>query len=557
MNGVSMPAVANTNNNAHSSQGRINWYIVLMTLSMFMTGASGMVVEYVLSTVSSYLNGSSIESFSLTIAIMMGMMGIGGWAQRFVSDENIIDKFVYLELTLAIVSAFSPIAVYAAFSYLPDHYQLVYYFFVMSIGFMVGFEIPFITRANASFTRKLSDNLSIVFTADYVGAFIGALIWVYFLLPHMNIIQIGFVLSALNFCVAIMTYVYFRRHTLFSQCKKVLFCMFLVATALLMGFNKVPEWATVVEQKMYPDPIVVSKKTPYQNLTLTHNALNNDTRLYINGSTQFSSIDEVRYHEALIHIPAGTLETPPKRALVLGGGDGMATRELKKYQGIEIDLIELDRDMFKWSMTQSHLTKLNNNAFADFKEVEINDYPAVRSALRDFRSDGGHRVFYTDANNFINAYVQNQIPPRYDIIVIDLPDPYNLAINKMYTLQFYNRLNALLNEEGVIVSQSTSPFHSPKVFATIGKTMRAAGYYATPYHHNIPSFGEWGWYMASKLPKAFNSLQVETEYFTDELAKASFLFGKNELIDDDTLEVNSLMRPVVVRLYTKESWIVE
>jgi spermidine synthase len=333
--------------------------------------------------------------------------------------------------------------------------------------------------------------------------------------------------------------------------------MFLVATALFLGFDKVPEWATVVEQKMYPDPIVVSKKTPYQNLTLTHNVQNDDTRLYINGSTQFSSIDEVRYHEALVHIPAGTLSEAPKRALVLGGGDGMAVRELKKYDGIQVDLIELDRDMFKWSKTQPELTLLNKSAFEDFKEIDINNYAAVRSELRNFSSDGEHRVFYTDANNFINAYVQNQVPPRYDIIVIDLPDPYNLAINKMYTLQFYKRLNALLNEDGVIVSQSTSPFHAPKVFATIGKTMRAAGYYATPYRQNIPSFGEWGWWLASKSPKQFEGLNVDTEYFTNELAKASFIFGKNELLNDETLEVNSLMRPVLVRLYSKESWKVE
>ena len=123
-------------------KNREGWHVALMTLSMFMTGASGMVVEYVLSTISAYLNGSSVESFSLTIAIMMGMMGLGGWAQRFVTDKNIIDKFVYLELGLAVTSAFSPIAVYAAFSYTPEHYQFVYYFFVMIIGFLVGFEYP-------------------------------------------------------------------------------------------------------------------------------------------------------------------------------------------------------------------------------------------------------------------------------------------------------------------------------------------------------------------------------------------------------------------------------
>lgn len=538
-------------------QGRINWYIVLMTLSMFMTGASGMVVEYVLSTVSSYLNGSSVESFSLTIAIMMGMMGLGGWAQRFVSDDRIIDKFVYLELILAIVSAFAPICVYAAFSYTPEHYQLVYYFFVMAIGFMVGFEIPFITRANATFTTKLSDNLSIVFAADYIGAFVGALIWVYFLLPHMNIIQIGFVLSALNFVVAVMTYSYFRRQTLFSQCKKVLFGMLAVATCLVVGFNKVPEWAELVEQKLYPDPIVVSKKTPYQNLTLTYNKLNNDTRLYINGSTQFSSVDEVRYHEALIHIPAGALAEDPKQVLVLGGGDGMAVRELKKYPNIEIDLVELDRDMFTWSRTEPRITKLNDNAFADFIEIEMKDYSAVRKALSDYRSDGNHHVFFTDANNFINAYVQSHTPARYDMVVIDLPDPYNLAINKMYTLQFYKRLNALLKDYGVIVTQSTSPFHAPKVFATIGATMKKAGYHATPFKHNIPSFGEWGWWMATKSETSFSGLRTKTNYFTNELAHATFLFAKGELVENNQLQVNSLLKPVLVRLYTEESWRIE
>lgn len=537
---------------------RPGFHVALMTLSMFMTGASGMVVEYVLSTISTYLNGSSIQSFSLTIAIMMGMMGLGGWAQRFVNDKNLIDKFVYLELALAVISGFSPIAVYAAFSYTPEHYQLVYYFFVMTVGFLVGFEIPFITRTNETYTKKLSDNLSIVFAADYIGAFVGALLWVYILLPKMNIIQIGFVLSVLNFFVAIMTYCYFRRGTLIKECKTALVIMFAVFCGLIIGFNKVPEWANVVEQKMYPDPIITAKNTPYQKLTLTHNKINNDTRLYINGSTQFSSVDEIRYHEALVHIPAGTLATSPQKVLVLGGGDGMATRELKKYNGVNIDLIELDKEMFRWSQNEPYITALNENAFDDFAEVDMSEYAEARHALRTIPlANSGNRVFFTDANNFINAYIQNSLPASYDMVVIDLPDPYNIAINKMYTLQFYKRLNALLKEDGVIVTQSTSPFHAPKVFATIGKTIQEAGYIATPYKYNIPSFGEWGWWMASRSDNEFKQFHIETEYFTNALAKSSFQFGKNEIADMETLEANTLMHPLLVRLYASESWKVE
>ena len=531
--------------------------IIMPALCLFLTGAVGMVVEYVLSTISSYLNGSSVESFSLTIAIMLGMMGVGGWAQQFISDKNIIDKFVTLELILAVLSGFSPIIVYAAFTLTPEHYQFVYYLLAMSIGFLVGFEIPFITRMNESRISKLKKNLSIVFAADYIGAFIGACVWVYFLLPYMNIIQIGFVLSALNFLIASMTYCYFKRGEVLRTRKLVLALMLLVFGLLVYGFAKIPSWEKIIDQKSVSDPIVLTKKTPYQSLMVTHNKLNNDTRLYINGSTQFSSTDEARYHEALIHIPASMLDESPKNVLVLGGGDGMAVRELKKYEGINIDLIELDKDMFFWSKNEKVISELNNHSFSDFKTIDMMDYATARNKLAELNEQVGHRVFFSDANNFVNAYIYNRLAPRYDMVVIDLPDPYNLAINKMYTRQFYQKLNVILKEKGVIVTQSTSPFHAPKVFATIGKTIKESGYVATPYKHNIPSFGEWGFWIGSRDKVAFEKFRVETKYFTNELAKSSFLFAKNELLDDENLEVNSLMRPVLVRLYAKESWKVD
>lgn len=538
-----------------NTSGSVN--IALMTLSMFMTGASGMVAEYVLSTVSSYLMGSQIESFSLTIALMMGMMGLGGWAQRFVSDDKLIDKFVYLEISLAILTALSPIAVYAAFSYLPDHFQLVYYFMVMSIGFLVGFEIPFITRANARYTCNLKDNLSIVFAADYFGALVGAFFWVYLLLPKMDIIQIGFVLAALNLCVAVMTYMYFNKGKWLSHSKLGFAVIFSSVAVLFWSFNNVVEWSRIVEQKMFPDPIIASKKTPYQNLTLTHNVTNSDTRLYINNSTQFSSTDEIRYHELLVHVPAGMLKQVPERVLVLGGGDGLAVRELKRYDGINIDLIELDKEMFHWSKTNATLTKLNDNAFSDFEEIDGGDYSELRSKMRTVRSREGNRVFYSDASNYINAYVQNQAPAKYDMIVIDLPDPYSLGLNKMYTKQFYQRVQALMKDDGVLVTQATSPFHSPKAFIMIGNTLEASGMNVRPYKHNIPSFGEWGWWVASKGEIEFGGLRIDTQYVTDELAASTFVFSKNELTKFPEIGINTLMSPDLVRIYNNESWKVE
>lgn len=540
---------------ADKSRLRLNWHIVLMTLSMFMTGASGMVVEYVLSTVSSNLNGTQIESFSLTIAIMLGMMGIGGYCQKFVPDENLIEKFVYLEIGLAVISAFAPIAVYAAFTFTPEHFQLVYYVFAMSIGFMVGFEIPFLTRANATYTKKLSDNLSIIFAADYIGAFIGALVWVYLLLPHLHLIQIGFVLASLNFIVAMATYLYFKKGRIASSSKLPLVVMSAVAIALVWGSQQVVPWSVIIEQKMYPSPIVDSERTRYQQLTLTHDPVAKDTRLYINGNTQFSSIDEIRYHEMLVHVPIAMLETMPTRALVLGGGDGLAVRELRKYPDMSVDLIELDADMFRWARTQETMVALNKGSFEGFEEYHMPDYRSVREALSVGVPLSRYRVFFTDASNYVNAFVQSRKAPEYDIVIIDLPDPYSLSINKMYTSQFYKRLQGLLKPKGVVVTQATSPFHAKPAYLTIGKTLSSGGYDTKPYWHNIPSFGEWGWWMGSTEPLVYRGLKVETEYVSDALARSSFVFGKGAL--DGESQVNTMMQPVLIDLYNNASWKVE
>ncbi len=536
------------------SRFRIDAHVVLISLSLFMTGATGMVVEYVLSTMSSYINGSEIESFSLTIAIMMGMMGVGGWAQRFVNDRNIIEKFAYLEMTLAIVGAFAPIATYLTFSYAPEHYQLVYYAFAMSIGFMVGFEIPFITRVNETYTKKLSDNLSIVFAADYLGALVGAFVWVYVLLPYMNIAQIGFVLSVVNFAVAMMTYLYFKRGYVFAK-KRPLVAMAVVPALLVFGGVNAVDWAKVADQKMYPDPIVMSTKTKYQQLTLTHNPINDDTRLYINGGTQFSSVDEVRYHEALVHIPAAIFQGDLRRVLVMGGGDGLAVRELLKYDNLSIDLVELDKQMFDWALTEPRMKQLNGGAFEDFDKLTPANYDALRHMVSDRPKQGEHRVIFTDAANFINAHAHENKGMGYDLVVLDLPDPHSLAINKMYTKQFYRRLMSVLDEDGVVVTQATSPFHAKDVFLSIGLTLREAGYQALPYRHSIPSFGEWGWWVASRKPMSLSPLRVETVYFTDRLARGAFEFGKGGLHSENA-KVNSLLEPHLMRMY-QQSWKVE
>ena len=120
--------------------------IVLFSFCMFSTGASGLVNEYILATVSSFILGNSIEQFSVIIACMMLAMGLSGFGQALISDENLLGKFIIVETLMVVLCSFSALGIYAGFGFLPDHFMLILYFFVLSIGFLIGFEIPLVIR---------------------------------------------------------------------------------------------------------------------------------------------------------------------------------------------------------------------------------------------------------------------------------------------------------------------------------------------------------------------------------------------------------------------------
>lgn len=530
---------------------KINTPLFLLTLSLFMTGAAGLITEYILATVSSYILGSSIEQFSITMAIMMGFMGLGGFMQKYVNDENLIVKFIILELCLAILSSFSPIAIYAAFGL--DNFNLIYYFFTASIGFLVGFEIPFITRINTKYTENLKENLSWVFSMDYLGAMIGgAIVWTIFLLPHVPLTQIGFIVASFNLMIAVITFYYFSKE--YNLPRKLFTFIFIGVFALfVVSYYNVLDWAKVLEQKMYSDKIVDSKITKYQNIVITKNQKTNDVRLYLSGNTQMSSTDEVRYHELLVH-PVMNFEKSNKNVLVFGGGDGLAVRELKKYENNSITLVDIDKEMIAFSKTNKYLSKLNENAFDDFKEIDMFKLEEAKKYLNSPNIAGNH-ILYSDANTFLNGFIYSERVKKYDIVIIDLPDPRNLQLNKLYTVQFYKKLRLLMSENGRVVIQSTSPYYAKEAFLMIGRTLESSGFNTYPYQHDIPSFGNWGWWIGSKV--AINPkdviISVKTQYINDALFKGSLAFG-NGALDSKRTDINSLMEPKLMQIYNTESW---
>jgi len=549
----------------------------LLAFSMFSTGASGLVNEYVLATITTYILGNSIEQFSIVIASMMLMMGVSGLVQSKMSDKNLIHKFMAVEVLMALLGSFAPLAIYGAYAYMEDNFLFVHYFFVLTLGFLIGFEIPIVMRIIEQNKISLKSNLTIVYAMDYIGAFIGAIIWVKILLKQFPLTEISFIVAGFNFAIALITILYFIHKKVMPQKLVPISVAAITVIILIVGVVNNRDLSNLFEQRFYDDPIVYKKTTKYQHLVITQNKRNDDVRLYINGNTQFSSLDEERYHDFLVH-PVMALSNNPKHILVLGGGDGLALREILKYKSIEsVTLVDLDPGMIEIAKTNKYLKKLNHNAFEDsrinsvapngIEDVSVKGvYLSTDAKAANGKDEqewvGMVNVYTLDADRFITDQLEN----KWDVVIIDFPDPSSVELSKLYSKQFYLKLRRSLAPEAFIAIQSTSPYHAKEAYLSIGYTLESAGYSILPYRQNIPSFGDWGFYLAWDHPlepsaakdklALTKTFKVDTGFITPELMMASFAFGKGELTSKSHC-INTIMMPCLLTQYTDYSWQIE
>jgi len=196
-------------------------------------------------------------------------------------------------------------------------------------------------------------------------------------------------------------------------------------------------------------------------------------RLFLNGNLQFAERDEYRYHEALVH-PVMSGHGAARKVAILGGGDGMAVREVLRYPQVEhITLVELDANMTRLFSTHEALVRLNGGALSSPKL----------------------RIVNTDAFQWLQDEGE-----MFDVIIVDFPDPTNFSIGKLYTNSFYALLEKRLAASGYAVIQTTSPLVARQSYWTVVQTLESVGLRTAPYHANVPSFGEWGFVIASRRP---------------------------------------------------------
>ena len=444
---------------------------VALLVSVFVVAACGLLYELAAGTLASYLLGDSILQFSTVIGAYLFAMGIGSYASRFF-ERQLVAHFLRIELLVALVGGLMPAGLFALHSVSEASFRFALYSMVGAVGVLVGLEIPLVMRILKRHFRDryaLKDLVSQVLTFDYLGALAVSVAFPLVLVPQLGLLRTGALFGLLNAAVAVWCLGLFRAELRHWRAH-ALACavVILVLIAAFAGADRVTSWA---EDRFYGDNVVYSETSDYQRVVVTAGSAG--VRLFLNGNLQFHSRDEYRYHEALVH-PAMAAHGAPKQVLVLGGGDGMAVREVLKHPGVErVTLVELDPRMTELFATKPMLTRLNGGSLTSPKLRIVN-----ADAYEWLEHDDGH----------------------YDVIVVDFPDPTNFSLGKLYTTSFYALVDQRLSAGGYAVVQTTSPLIARQSFWTVAATLEAVGLTTTPYHVHVPSFGEWGFIIASRRP---------------------------------------------------------
>ena len=497
---------------------------VALLASVFVVAACGLVYELAAGTLASYLLGDSILQFSTVIGSYLFAMGVGSWLSRYF-ERQLVAQFLRIELLVGLVGGAMPAALFALQSLALPSFRVALYGFVLAIGILVGLEIPLVLRILKRSVQGAHGGLktlvSQVLTFDYLGALAVSIAFPLVLVPQLGLIRTGALFGLMNAGVAVWALWLFRAELRGLAAHATAAAATVAAlVALFVAADLATSWA---EDRFYGDQVLYSETSAYQRVVVTGG--HTGVRLYLNGNLQFHSRDEYRYHEALVH-PALAAHGAPRRVLVLGGGDGMAVREILKYQSVErVTLVELDPHMTTLFSTSPLLRELNGDSLRSPKVKIVN------------------------ADAF--SWLENDDGETFDAIVVDFPDPTNFSIGKLYTRTFYELLERHLAASGYAVVQTTSPLIARKSFWTVATTIEAAGLTAVPYHAHVPSFGEWGFIVASHRPFRFaTALPPSLRFLTVGGLPALFDFPPD--MARVPTEVNRLSNQVLVQTFEDE-----
>ncbi|MDP8982200.1 MAG: polyamine aminopropyltransferase [Acidobacteriota bacterium] len=493
---------------------------VVLFISVFLIAACGLIYELIAGTLASYLLGDSVFQFSTIIGSYLFAMGIGSWLSRFL-ERGLVARFIGIELMVGLVGGFSSSMLFLAFAY-TQAFRFILYLVVIAVGILVGLEIPLLMRILKD-RFQFRELVSHVLTFDYLGALGASLLFPLLLVPRLGLVRSALVFGILNTVVALWSTWLFRDQL--ARIHLLRLGSLAVLAILGTGIALADRISSAADNNLYADEVIFNRTTKYQRIVLTK--WKDDLRLFLNTHLQFSSRDEYRYHEALVH-PGLAARPSARNVLVLGGGDGLAVREILKYPAVEhVTLVDLDPEMTGLFSRHVVLSELNSHSLTDRRV----------------------RVINADAFVWLNTPAAGQ----YDFVVVDFPDPTSYSLGKLYTTTFYRLLARHISRGGLLVVQSTSPLFARESYWCINETLKQAGLRTWPYHVYVPSFGEWGFVLAAAPSSGYDppqQLPSGLRFLSTSNLSELFVFPVDML--PIPVEANHLNDQILVRYYERE-----
>lgn len=489
----------------------------LLLFSIFIIAGCSLIYELLISSLSTYLLGSGVIHYSVTIGLFLFFMGVGAWLAQFIRTE-LLDKFIRIEIALGLIGGFSAVLLYAAYAW-TEYYYPAMLIVIALISILVGMEIPILTRVIEQ-NKGIRKGLSEVLATDYIGALLASLLFPFILLPYLGHLLTAFAIGAVNVIVALVVVWHFRKRLNYP---KLLLLSAIGGIALLVISSQFSaNFIRILDRSLYQDPVIYSKQSKYQKIVVTERG--NDLRLFLNGSLQFSSMDEYRYHEPLVHLPASHSRVLEK-ALVIGGGDGLAIKQLLLYPSLkDIKLVDLDSEVTTLSKQFSKIKVLNNNALDDSRVT----------------------IYNQDAWNWLD-----QQGDLFDVIIVDLPDPSTVDVARLYTHEFYKKVERRLSIGGVMITQASSPWVQRRAFWSIASTLNSVFSSVNMVYSQVPSFGPWGYIMASnRSAKKYRKIPEGTRYISDD--NWEFTLEHPNDLPPLSLDVNHLQTLILMQYYNED-----
>ncbi|RPI87615.1 MAG: polyamine aminopropyltransferase [Planctomycetaceae bacterium] len=497
--------------------------LFLLYFNVLVVATCGLVYELLAGTLASYVLGDSVTQFSLVIGVYLSALGVGAWLSRYVKT-GLARTFIEVEFAVALLGGCSAPLLFLGFASL-KWFHLLLFLIVFLIGTLVGLELPLLMRLLKEHL-DFSDLVSQALTFDYIGALLASLLFPLVLVPRLGLVRTSLVFGILNAAVGLWGTWLLRpvlpKRLLGLRLRGVFTIVLLVA-----GVVFAERLTSLAEDEIFPHPIIFSETTSYQRIVVTQ--ATSGFQLYLNGNLQFTSVAEYRYHEALVH-PALAAAIKRDRVLVLGGGDGLAVREVLKYSDVtEVVLVDIDPAMTRLGTTLPPLRALNAGALED---------PRVR-------------VVNADAL----VWLETAEEPLFDAVIIDFPDPNSFSLGKLYTTRFYRLLRSRISSGAAIGIQCTSPLVAPQSYWCVIRTLEAAGFIVRPYQASVPAFGVWGFALATAQPvetprQHSSALRGDLRFLNAEALQGLFELARD--LQPVEVEINRLDNQALVRYYEAE-----